>query len=451
MNNEQNILTVSQLTTLIKQQLESSFTAVSLQGEVSNFRKQSSGHLYFTLKDSGAQIAAVMFKGSTSGLRLLPKDGDKVIVKGEINVYPARGNYQLMVKELSLQGVGELLLRLEQLKIKLYKKGYFAKEHKKPLPKDPHTLALITSPTGAAIRDMLNVLGRRQAGLQILVYPVKVQGDGAAEEIATAIDELNRYKLCDLILVGRGGGSIEDLWAFNEEIVADAIFRSQIPIVAAVGHETDHTIAEYVADLRAPTPSAAAEIVTCEREEQLQQFQKLTRYLKQALYQSTLQARHRLQGILRHSFFSKPEALLGHWMQQLDDLKDGIDRTLLQRLQKRKLQLDALARHKQALNPLLKLQHSKQKLKGLEQSLNTCMLYSLQNAKKRFQHTGDVLHSINPRVLLSKGYTILFSEKDGSVVSSIDQLQLHDKIRLNLVDGQAIAEVREVHAFLKDN
>ena len=258
-------LTVSQLTNAIKLSLESTFPMIYLQGEVTNFKLQSSGHLYFSLKDANAMIGAVMFKGEASALKIMPKAGDQVVVKGELSVYPPKGNYQLVVRELSYVGLGELLLKLEELKIKLHQMGWFKSSHKKPLPRFPKRIGVVTSPTGAVIQDILNVLTRRFSGFHLILYPVKVQGEGAAQEIAQAIEQFNKYQIVDVMIVGRGGGSLEDLWAFNEEIVASAIFHSQIPIISAVGHETDHCIADYVADVRAPTPSAAAEMCDCKK------------------------------------------------------------------------------------------------------------------------------------------------------------------------------------------
>ncbi len=262
-------LTVSQLTNAIKLNLESTFPRIHLQGEISNFKVQTSGHLYFSLKDVHAQISVVMFKADASLLKIMPKAGDQVIVKGALNVYPPKGNYQLIVRELAYVGIGELLQKLEALKFKLHQMGWFKNSHKKPLPRFPQRIGVVTSPTGAVIQDILNVLSRRFSGFHLILNPVKVQGEGAADEISQAIEDFNRYQSVDVMIVGRGGGSLEDLWAFNEEIVAKAIFHSQIPIISAVGHETDHCIADYVADVRAPTPSAAAEIVIAEKKQQI--------------------------------------------------------------------------------------------------------------------------------------------------------------------------------------
>ena len=266
---KKEILTVTQLSQALKMHIETRFPAIAVQGEVSNLKEQASGHLYFTLKDAQAQISAVLFKTNGRAVEKLPKNGDQILVRGEINVYPPRGYYQIIVRELSFVGVGALLLKLHEMKLKLQERGWFDKAHKKPLPKYPKTIGVVTSATGSVIQDILHILSRRLNKFHLILNPVKVQGETAAEEIAEAITQFNRYALADVLIIGRGGGSLEDLWAFNEEKLAKAIFDSQIPIICAVGHETDYCIADFVADVRAPTPSAAAEIVSVEKMQQL--------------------------------------------------------------------------------------------------------------------------------------------------------------------------------------
>jgi exodeoxyribonuclease VII large subunit len=256
-----HVLSVSELTQLIKFQLEQSFDYLWVEGEISNFRIPSSGHFYFTLKDEKSQIRAVMFKSQNRSLEFEPKDGLSVICRGRLNIYETRGEYQLILDYLEPKGLGSLQLAFEQLKERLAEEGLFDPAHKKLLPLLPRKIGIITSPTGAVIRDILNIIERRFANVEILICPVKVQGEGAAQEIVSALQELNQIPEIDVIILARGGGSIEDLWPFNEEIVARAIYCSEIPVISAVGHEIDFTIADFVADLRAPTPSAAAELV----------------------------------------------------------------------------------------------------------------------------------------------------------------------------------------------
>ena len=440
------VLTVSQLTQAIKAQLESTFPMIHLQGEISNFKRQSSGHLYFSLKDAQSQIGAVMFRGSTSGLQRLPKEGDEVIVKAEISVYAPRGNYQLIVRELTFKGVGELLLQLEQLKRDIHARGWFKQEHKKPLPSMPRRIGIITSPTGAAIRDILNVLQRRHAGLNVILNPVKVQGEGSAEEIAQAIRDFNRYNSVDVMIVGRGGGSIEDLWAFNKEIVAEAIFESQIPIIAAVGHETDHCIAEYVADVRAPTPSAAAEIITQEKAQLQERVDLMQRRLKQTLQHLITQARHRLDGIKRQPVFSSAYALLGPSIQRFDELRDAIDSETAHMLNNYRVALTGFQRQATALNPTAQIRHRKQELLQMQHRLDSNWKQQHQLRKQKFESVTNSLKTINPKNLLSKGYTILLSEKNGSVITSTQALAVDDKIQLLLGDGQASATIQKVES-----
>lgn len=443
-NKNAPVLTVSQLTQAIKTQLETQFGMLRLQGEISNFKRQSSGHLYFSLKDQNAQVSAVMFRGDASRLQAIPKDGDQVIVRGELSVYAPRGNYQLIVRELAYAGVGELLLRLEQLKVKLHRMGWFKQERKKPLPKAPRRIGIITSPTGAAIRDILNVLTRRHSGLEIILNPVKVQGEGAAQEIAQAIMQFNQFQMADVLIVGRGGGSIEDLWAFNEEIVAQAIYQSQIPIIGAVGHETDHCIAEYVADVRAPTPSAAAEIVTKEKAQMQEDLHQVQRRIQQTIMHLIGHARQRIQGIERHPAFASPYALLGPYLQRLDELKQGIDLATGQQIQTLKLRLEAAKRQTAALQPLRQIEQMKQKLSQIDRSLQQSTQSRLTLQREKLTAITSHLQAIDPRQLLKKGYTILFNEKDHSVITSCHSLRPEQKVQLQFADGTANATIDQV-------
>lgn len=479
------ILTVSQVTNAIKMCLESAFPTVWLQGEISNCKLHTSGHLYFSLKDASAQIGAVMYRADAQGLKAPPKDGAQVIIRGELNVYPPSGKYQLIVKELRPVGVGELLQRLEELKQALHKKGYFKQTRKKTLPKLPHRIGVVTSPTGAAIQDILNILTRRFSGFHLILNPVKVQGEGSAKEIAQAIDQFNQYDLVDVMIVGRGGGSIEDLWAFNEEIVADAIYNSRIPVISAVGHETDHCIADYVADVRAPTPSAAAEIVISEKAQQLKLISQLIQRLHQTMKHILRNQERRLEGIRRHPVLQSPYGILGPWMQKLDDLRQGIDLSMQQRMIRYRIRVDGCRRQIQSLKPSAQIRHLRQKLvyveKGMAaafdskiQGLRTRLLqirsgidlaWSAQQNNRRGYFQADVkrklldgmmamrlerhherlealqeaLAAVNPKKLLAKGYSILFSEIDHSVITSVHALHEGQAVRVLLADGEATA------------
>lgn len=441
---EPPVLTVSQLSNAIKHCLEKTFPLVWLQGEVSNCKPNTSGHLYFSLKDANAQISAVMFRVDASTLKAPPKDGTQVMVRGEINVYPAGGRYQIIVREMRPVGIGELLLRLEELKIKLNKLGWFSKTRKRPLPKFPKRIGVVTSPTGAAIQDMLNILSRRYSGFHLILNPVKVQGEGAAQEIAQAIAQFNTYDLADVLIVGRGGGSIEDLWAFNEEIVAKAIFESRIPVISAVGHETDHCIADYVADVRAPTPSAAAEIVIAEKSQQLTHLAQVQKRMQQTVLQLIRQDRHRLNGLMRHPLFQSPYSLLGPLMQRVDMARQAIDEIMEQRMGTRLLLLKNKRERLHSLNPLVRLGHFKQKLVTLDRNLKDAAQRRFHMLQLQLKHVKDSLDVVNPKNLLTKGYCILFSEKTFSAITTVSAVNKGDSVRILLSDGELDAEINKV-------
>lgn len=486
------ILTVSQLSNAIKHCLEKTFPLIWLQGEISNCKPHTSGHLYFSLKDANAQIGAVMFRPDVVALKMIPKDGTQVIVRGELNVYPISGKYQIVVREMRQVGLGELLLKLEELKIKLHKMGWFRNERKRKLPKFPKKIGVVTSPTGAAIQDMLHILTRRFSSFHLILNPVRVQGEGSAQEIAQAIQQFNTHDLVDVLIVGRGGGSIEDLWAFNEEVVAEAIFNSRIPIISAVGHETDHCIADYVADVRAPTPSAAAEIVIAEKSQQLTHLAQIRKRLQQTVLQLIRQDRHRLVGLMRHPALQSPYGVLGPWIQRLDSLREDSDDTIKNSIRAKRLLLESKKQQLDLLNPLTRLHLFRQKLTTLEKEiktttqrkiqtlqisvaqatenltrswqfkitskhvllqsaqklkhLDTLGLRLLAQKKERFSHLKDSLDAINPKNLLTKGYCILFSEKDNSTITSVHSVKKQQEIQILLKDGKLQATINEIIA-----
>ncbi len=416
----QSILTVSQLTQSIKSQLEQKFSYVQVKGEISNLKMQASGHIYFTLKDAGSQVSSVLFRGNASRLSRAPRDGDEVICKGEVSVYLPRGQYQMIVREMKYSGVGDLLVKFHELKEKLVREGLF--EIKRPLPAFPKVIGVITSPTGAVIQDILNVLKRRSPNFQLILNPVKVQGAGAAEEIASAIDFFNQHKLADLLIVGRGGGSLEDLWPFNEECVPRAVARSQIPIISAVGHETDVSLCDFAADVRAPTPSAAAEIAVQEQGTLIQNLtaakQMLTRHLSTCIQHHRL----RLQTITRQPAICDPYALIGQLMQRMDELGPRLDESLQNKLTRSAQTLQMTSKQLAAkLTSKMEVRQRQEKLKGLVSHLK----------------------AIDPKNLLQKGYAIVFSEKDNSVMMSSKGLNPTTKVRLQFADGSRKATVYE--------
>jgi len=462
------VLSVSQLTQAIKWHLEGTFSSVWVQGEISNVKVQASGHIYFSLKDEGAQIAAVAFRQDAQRLDLQLQVGAKVLVRGMLNVWPPKGNYQLIVKELSHVGLGEELAKLEALKQKLLKKGWFDVAKKKRIPPFPKVIGVVTSPTGAVIQDILNILSRRLNGFHLILNPVNVQGAGAADEIVRAIYEFNSYRLADVLIVGRGGGSFEDLAAFNSEAVAEAIFASTIPVISAVGHETDVTIADFVADMRAPTPSAAAELVSEEHHRLISWLTGYDQHLRARLRLLVQEKQERLARIVRAPLFTSALPLLGGPMQALDEVREAIDQSLQRVLAERSHEVARLERRVGTANPSFRVMESRSRFARAQAMIDRRMqqlLLHYQNsfASRRFdeavlarcmrlletkraqlQAITDHLHAINPKNLLLKGYSILFSQKDGSVITSVQGISPGTPFRALLSDGTFCAQVTDV-------
>lgn len=459
--------TVSQLTNAIKARLEPHFRAIAVQGEITNFKQQSSGHLYFSLKDPEAQISAVLFRGSAAKIARMPKDGDQVIAIGEISIYAPRGNYQLVIRELQFLGLGELLLRFQRMKEELAKRGWFEQSRKRPLPAMPKRIGVVTSPTGAVILDILNILKRRFAGFHLILNPVKVQGEGSAQEIARAIEDFNRYNLADVLIVGRGGGSLEDLWAFNEEIVAKAILESKIPVISAVGHETDFTISDMVADVRAPTPSAAAEIVLKEKEQLLKFLHDAKARVTNGITQTIQARKQRLKDVVKQPVFYSPYALLGQKMQRLDDWKGSLDVSFKRLLEKKNLALASYEKQLQNLQPMRQITALQEKVKNYEARLDAswnaalnvrkgkwsfalfqkriekAMLAKMERSLEKLKTLSEHLRSLDPKSLLKKGYSILFSEKDHSIILSAKAAQEGDAFYALMADGKIHATIRD--------
>jgi len=415
------VFTVSELTRSIRGTLETKFGAVWVQGEISNYKLHPSGHQYFTLKDQRAQIGCVIWRDTMAPLRQPLADGAQVQVYGTVTVFEARGQYQLNVQILQPRGVGLLQAKFEALKRKLEAEGLFAAERKRPLPRFPRRIGIITSPSGAAIRDMLNVLRRRAPWLQILINPVRVQGSGAAQEIAVAIRELatpsEAFAVLDLIVVTRGGGSIEDLWEFNEEIVARAIFNSAVPIVSAVGHEIDFTICDFVADLRAPTPSAAAELIVPDMIDLQRQIDGCTRALARQLLNWVREAQ-----------------------QRLDHARETLQRCLAYRIDSYKRSLLHIAVALQARSPARELMIRRNRFADLHRRLIACPGHLLENAKHRFQRIEGILRVLGPDATLRRGYSITTNER-GQIIRTIAAVRPKMKIRTRVSDGEFGSEI----------
>lgn len=436
---EKRILTVSQLTSLVRGVLEENFEHVWVDGEVSNLAMPASGHLYFTLKDTGAQLRCVMFRASARVLKFRPRDGMGMIVRGRITVYEQRGDYQLLVEYLEPRGIGALQLAFIQLKEKLAKEGLFAEEHKRSIPSLPQRIGVVTSATGAAIHDILNVLNRRFANVEVLLRPVKVQGEGAADEIAEAINDFNRYGAVDVMIVGRGGGSLEDLWAFNEEKVARAIHRSRIPVISAVGHEVDFTIADFVADLRAPTPSAAAELVVKSKEELASRVDFLSHRLVQGMRRMLAEAGGDLDTLSRA--LRNPTMLIGHLAQRVDDLSARLERAFAGVVKDRAGAVEALKNHLRLMTPALNVERARERVITLSGRGEIALRRHLDRSRESAAVQTARLETLSPLGTLARGYSVAFKLPEQQVIRASRQLSPGDRISLRLHRGSACCRV----------
>ncbi len=385
-------VSVTQLTQYIKLLLDKDeiLSQVCVRGELSNFKAHSSGHLYFTLKDEGAVISCVMFRSDAMKLRFRPESGMKVILYGRVSLFPKSGQYQIYCTAMQPDGVGALAVAFEQLKNRLYEEGLFDQAHKKSLPPYPRRVALVTSPTGAAVRDMVRILGRRWPMAQVIICPVRVQGEGAAQEIAAMLDYVDKHHLADVIITGRGGGSMEDLWAFNEELVVRAIWRCQTPVISAVGHEPDVTIADFVADVRAATPSNGAELAVRDQEAISAGLRQLQLRLEQAMTGKLGNLRQRLDRLANSRVMTRPEAYL----------------------QQRELQLEMLRQQ---------LEHAAEAVESRK--------------RQRFERASAKLDALSPLKVLGRGYAMVTREE--AVIRSVGQLAAGDRIAVSLADGTA--------------
>ena len=436
---EKRILTVTQLTSLVRGVLEENFEHVWVEGEVSNLATPSSGHLYFTLKDAGAQLRCVMFRASSRALKFRPRDGLGFIVRGRLSVFESRGEYQLIVEYMEPQGMGALQLAFVQLKERLAREGLFEESHKNPVPKLPQRIGVVTSATGAAIHDICNVLDRRFSNVEILIRPVKVQGEGAAEEIAAAIKDFNQYREIDVMIVGRGGGSLEDLWAFNEEVVARAIYASKIPVISAVGHEVDFTIADFVADLRAPTPSAAAELVVKSKEDLAAGLAAISHRLKQAIKHRLAKNRGELGALARS--VKDPSMLLGHLAQRLDDLQERFFRAMNVKIIRCSDRLASARNHLRLTNPAVHVERSRELLMSLAAEAESAMQRALtRNGETAAVCTGK-LNSLSPLLTLSRGYAIVSKLPDYTMVKDGRNLSPGDRLDITFQRGGALCAV----------
>ena len=444
------VLSVSELTTTVRRLLEQHVGQVWVGGEISNFRAQSSGHCYFTLKDASAQLACVLFRGEASASRALLQDGQKVVLQGELTVYEARGQYQLIVRQIELLGVGALQQAFERLKQKLQAEGLFAPERKRPLPRFPQRIGIVTSPTGAAIRDVLHVIQRRHPGLEIILAPCRVQGDGAPVEIAEAIRLLNEFNQTalsaskpgmDLILVTRGGGSLEDLWAFNEEVVARAIFESALPVVSAVGHEIDFTISDFVADVRAATPSAAAEIITEGAFASRQFLAEAVERLSLLAHRQIGESRDALERIIQRLRRVHPRRELEEKLQYLDDLQIALLRCARQGVKDGSTAWVNLRARLLRLKPATLLAQRRQAVRDLGRRLHELARHGAQNHRATLSTLEARLRLLSPENVLARGYSITMDAASGRVIRAAREVRPGQKLRLKLNEGEVQSEV----------
>ncbi|MEX2353919.1 MAG: exodeoxyribonuclease VII large subunit [Gammaproteobacteria bacterium] len=442
-----DIYSVTRLNREVRAVLEGSFPVIWVQGEISNLARPGSGHLYFSLKDKHSQVRCAMFKNRNQHLKFSPENGMEIIARANISLYEGRGEFQLIVEQLEPAGIGALQQAFEQLKERLQKEGLFNETHKKPLPAFPRRIGVITSPTGAAIRDILHVLNRRYPNAGVIVYPVAVQGEGSALKISEAISTAGQRNECDILILARGGGSLEDLWSFNEESVARAIFNSRVPIVTGIGHEIDFTIADFVADKRAPTPSAAAELVS---PDQFKLKENLTRQEKQ-LFSSTSRVIQDLQNRLQRCQQRMPDPVkqLQTISQHIDEINLRMVRTMNNGIRNRQFRIHKLQAEINRFNPVQMLRYQRQKCSHLDTQLRNITVRNIQAAKNRFEKASAALHGISPLATIDRGYAIVSEPENGRIIRNIDELAPGKRIETRIAKGVFHSTITDI--FKNDN
>ncbi|MES2708308.1 MAG: exodeoxyribonuclease VII large subunit [Verrucomicrobiota bacterium] len=443
----ERVESVTQVTRRIRDLLESGIGSLWVRGEVSNHRKQSSGHHYFTIRDAGAQLACVLFRSSAAEASAALADGHEVRVFGEVSVYEARGQYQMIVKQVRAAGLGALQVRFEALKKKLLEEGLFEGGRKKPIPRFPRTVAIVTSPTGAALQDMLNILKRRAPWLRVLVFPVRVQGAGAAEEIAAALrligTEPESLPRIDTVVIARGGGSLEDLWAFNEEAVARAVADCPLPVISAVGHEIDFSIADFAADLRAPTPSAAAELLAPDRAELLASLAQNGLRLQRRLDQTMAHYRRVLELMSRGVLTKDTEHLLSPWRQRVDDAEEELSDAAAQAVRSHRERLQEWSVRLERHRPDRVVAERQAALTLMAERLQTRVQAALTLRRAAMERRRDQLGALGPDAVLSRGFSCTL-DKNGRAVRDARQLQPGDEFTTRLARGKVRGVVRGI-------
>ena len=441
---QRTILTVSQLNRATSRLLDAHFLSVLVEGEISNLSAPSSGHLYFSLKDANAQVRCAMFKTQQRRLGFKPENGKHVIVKAQVSLYEPRGDFQLIVEHLEEAGDGALRRAFDALKLKLSEEGLFDSANKQNLPALPQTIGVITSPSGAAIRDILTVLRRRFSAVSVIIYPVAVQGDNAKYEIAKAIALANEQQQCDVLILGRGGGSLEDLWAFNEEMVARAIFASTIPIISAVGHETDVTIADFVADLRAATPSAAAEHAVPDQQAWLSRFVQLEARFHQLLQRKLSQKQQAFAWLSKRLQQQHPGQKLARNAQRLDELELRLTQAMQTRIHRNQSRVESKTAQLWQHSPAVTINNYQQKQDYLSKRLITVICHKLENLNQRLLNVSQTLHAVSPLATLNRGYALVIKQPSGQLIRSTEQLKPGDLVETRLAEGRFTSEIKKL-------
>jgi exodeoxyribonuclease VII large subunit len=437
------IYSVSQLNREARQLLEDALPQLWVGGEISNLAKPGSGHLYFSLKDADAQVRCAMFRSAANRLRFRPKDGDQVLVQGRVSIYEARGSYQLIIAQMEEAGEGLLRKKFEALKARLSAEGLFDPSRKQSLPELPASIGLVTSPTGAAIRDILHVLTRRYPSARVLIYPTRVQGEGSAEEIARAIHTASARAECDVLIVTRGGGSLEDLWSFNEEIVAQAVYDCAIPVVSAVGHEIDFTIADLVADVRAPTPSGAAEIVTPDTSDMLRSLDTIKRRLFQEIRHRAAVLREQSTRMTVRLERTHPGTKLRQLQQRADDLNRQLLVSMTNLTGQRVAQQQALNHRLREAAPDALLNSYSSKSATLAIRLDNSIRNIIREMRGRLSVSAGALNSISPLATLERGYAIVAEAETGAILRDVQNIKAGDRIQARLAHGRLEAIVKK--------
>ena len=439
---QRDIYTITRLNREARAVLEDSFPpSLWVRGEISNLAQPGSGHIYFSLKDKHSQVRCAMFRGANRHLRFAPENGQEVLVRAGVSLYEGRGEFQLIVEAMEPAGAGALQQAFEKLKQRLQEEGLFAEDHKQPVPAFPGTIGVVTSPTGAAVRDIIQVLGRRYAVADVIVYPVPVQGDGAAQQIAETIQVANRRQECDVLILARGGGSLEDLWSFNEETVARAIYRSVIPVVSGIGHEIDFTIADFVADQRAPTPSAAAELVSPDSTSLKSTLNNLHSQLHMRV--ADLLAAHLRNVTQLGKRLPRPTYLLQNMTQRTDDLAIRLRLALDNGITLRRARLNRFADILRSRNPLQQLAGYRTRCAGLEKQLQNQLVRSLQTWKKQLDFLYHSLEMVSPQATLDRGYAIV-TDEDEKIVRRAAQLRENTEISTRFSKGSIRSTVNRI-------